>query len=447
LEIAQNKGNFRHFQDCFVTFFFQKSVTATDRMGAHERLVDYFKAVLKPSKVEKLEDLAPVIELYHHMVRAGKYFEAIVLFQNRLRDAVYYQLGGYQLQIELLSALFVDGENKSPKFDNEDKQASALNELANAYSTSGQPRRAVLLFEQAIKLGEAKGDKKNLAIRLSNVADDQLKIGALNAAERNLRRAIELDKELESKFDEACDRLELGRVLSYRSAWQEAEQELDKSLELAEKQKNVQMQGVIWSYCALRFLLMAREEAILDTRKSNNEYRILAIECAQRALELADETAKTRYPHSQDYVRAYWLLGSSYGANNELEMADKYLLKAITVCRQINAVVYEADSLLDIARLRYAQGDFKDVQEKTSEALVITWRSGYALQRADVYLFLTELALAESREQGVESSAAKEKARKYAERALELAYCDGPPYTYKVAYEEAERMLEKLNKE
>jgi molybdate transport system permease protein len=26
LEIAQNKGNFRHFQDCFVTFFFQKSV-------------------------------------------------------------------------------------------------------------------------------------------------------------------------------------------------------------------------------------------------------------------------------------------------------------------------------------------------------------------------------------------------------------------------------------
>jgi hypothetical protein len=28
--------------------------------------------------------------------------------------------------------------------------------------------------------------------------------------------------------------------------------------------------------------------------------------------------------------------------------------------------------------------------------------------------------------------------------ALKLAYCDGPPYYYKVAYEEAERMLEKL---
>ena len=35
-------------------------------------------------------------------------------------------------------------------------------------------------------------------------------------------------------------------------------------------------------------------------------------------------------------------------------------------------------------------------------------------------------------------------AKKYAERAKELAYCDGPPYTYKVAYEEAERFLENL---
>jgi hypothetical protein len=66
------------------------------------------------------------------------------------------------------------------------------------------------------------------------------------------------------------------------------------------------------------------------------------------------------------------------------------------------------------------------------------------LQGADVNLFLAELTLAESREQGVENSGAKERARKYAEEALRLATCDGPPYYYKVAYEEAERLLEKL---
>lgn len=40
----------------------------------------------------------------------------------------------------------------------------------------------------------------------------------------------------------------------------------------------------------------------------------------------------------------------------------------------------------------------------------------------------------------------KAKAKEYAETTLKLATCDGPPYYYKVAYEEAERMSESLNK-
>jgi len=34
-----------------------------------------------------------------------------------------------------------------------------------------------------------------------------------------------------------------------------------------------------------------------------------------------------------------------------------------------------------------------------------------------------------------------EREKEYAEAALILATCDGPPYYYKVAYEEAERFL------
>jgi hypothetical protein len=57
------------------------------------------------------------------------------------------------------------------------------------------------------------------------------------------------------------------------------------------------------------------------------------------------------------------------------------------------------------------------------------------LQGADVNLFLAQYALEQD----------KAKAKQYAETALKLATCDGPPYYYKVAYEEAERFLEKLN--
>jgi 3-deoxy-D-manno-octulosonic acid (KDO) 8-phosphate synthase len=63
------------------------------------------------------------------------------------------------------------------------------------------------------------------------------------------------------------------------------------------------------------------------------------------------------------------------------------------------------------------------------------------LQGADVNLFLATLSLEGVSDQGLGIRERKEMARKYAEEAKKLATCDGPPYYYKVAYEEAERFL------
>ena len=413
-------------------------LTSSDRIAAHTRLVNYFDAIPKPKNVKTLEDLAPVIELYHHMVRAGNLDEAQKLLSERLvPNPLHYQFGAYQLMIELKRALFPDGEDKPPRLKDESAQAWTLNGLANSYSLSGQPRRAVPLFEKKNEMREKMGDKKNLANGLGAVASVALlPIGALSAAERNLRRQIELNREIGDERQEAIGYQELGLVLSHRGAWQAAEQVWNSGLSTYKKIGDVQSQSIIWSYRALRFLLMAREEAILDTGKSNNEYRISAIESAQRALELADETAKTEYSYPVDYMRAYWLLGAAYRENSDLEKAEENLSKTISICRQINMVYFEANILLDLARLRYAQNDFKDAQEKASEALVITERSGFVLQGADVNLFLAQYALEQEND--------KVKAKEYAEEAKRLATCDGPPYYYKVAYEEAVAMLERL---
>lgn len=409
-------------------------LTAPERTGVHLVLIVYFDAVPKPKKVEKLEDLAPVIELYHHTVRAGKLDEALDLFDKRLQKAIYYQFGAYQLQIELLRALFSDGEDKPPRLKEESDQAWTLNELANSYSLSGQPRRAVPLWEMQNVIREKQGDKKNLAITFGNMAQIQLFIGALSEAERNLRRSIALCRVIEDEHWEGVGHSELGRVLVYLGHWDDSEKELSNGLLLFEKLNHIQDEGYTWAYRALRFLLMAR-----DNPKSKIVNCKSAIESAQRALELADEDTKRRYPHPRDYVRAYWLLGTAYRANNELTLAEENLTKALNLCRQINMVDHEADILLDVARLRYSQGDLKDAQEKASEALMITERSGYVLQGADVNLFLAQYALEQEKD--------KVKAKKYAEEAKKLATCDGPPYYYKVAYEEAERMLERLKAE
>jgi tetratricopeptide (TPR) repeat protein len=304
---------------------------------------------------------------------------------------------------------------------------------------------------------EKQGDKKNLAITLGNMATQQLVIGALGEAERNLRRGIDICREIEDKYWESVNRKELVPVLVHMGSWEFAEKEFEQAVNIPKNISHAQHEGVAWAYRAQRFLLMAR-----DNPKSQIANLKSSIECAQRALELADEDARTDAPTPRDYVRAHWLLGAAYRMNNDLTLAEENLSKALNLCRQINMVDHEADILLDLARLRYAshknggtsQDDLKDAQEKASEALMITERCGYVLQGADVNLFLAELALtrpfgapspdfgrgeSEHSEDGVRALA-----RKYAEEAKRLATCDGPPYYYKVAYEEAERLLARL---
>jgi len=72
----------------------------------------------------------------------------------------------------------------------------------------------------------------------------------------------------------------------------------------------------------------------------------------------------------------------------------------------------------------------------TLESLNIGQRCTNLLHSADVNLFLAQYALEQEKD--------KARAKEYAEEAKKLATCDGPPYYYKVAYEEAERFLENL---
>jgi tetratricopeptide (TPR) repeat protein len=383
-----------------------------------------------------------VIELYHHTVRAGQYDEARTLFRDRINKATYYQFGAYQLQIELLRALFPDGEDQPPRLEKESAQAWTLNQLANSYSLSGQPRNAVSVWEVALPLAEQLGQKGNLAIGLGNLATQQMAIGALRAAEANLRRLIALCREIGDKFWEANGHHFLGRLLSVKGDFFTAGDELSTALDSFMNLGAMMPLASVWADRAKLTLMMGDTKAKLES--------------ARRVLEVADEQARTEYPVERDYVRAHWLLGAAHRANGNMEEADRHLSEALTRCRSINAVDAEAGILLDLARLRAATASFDSAQGRSfdpptglrtgsaqdareeplrlaGEALVITERCGYVLQGADVHLFLAQMAL-----EGEE----EETAREHARQARRLATCDGPPdHTYKVAYDQAGALL------
>jgi len=116
----------------------------------------------------------------------------------------------------------------------------------------------VPLCEQQNAIQEKLGSRSNLAIGVGNVADDQLKIGALRAAEANLRRYIALSRELGIEEANADAHQELGRLLAYRGAYSESETELATALKMFEGRREIQSQCIVWAYRALRELLLLR---------------------------------------------------------------------------------------------------------------------------------------------------------------------------------------------
>ncbi len=399
-----------------------------DRGATHTQLVVYFEAVPEPQRITSLDDLAPAIELYHHLTRARRYDEAVRFFRDRINQATYYQLGAYQTRIELLLALFPDGVGALPRLSDEAWQAWTLNSLANSYSLTGRPSTAVPLFEQIAVLDEKLGDKKNQAITLGNVANRHHELGNLTAAADNLRRRISLCREIEDRFREAVGHKEYGRLLATTGSWAEASQEFDIALDQDTEGNAIQGQCITWAYRAQAALLQGEATTALRT--------------AQEALRLADETARTRHPVERDYVRVHWLLGWAQLGLGALPAAQSHLDEALRRCRAINMVDHEPAILLAQAQLAVARGSsgthlegashLKEAARLAQEALLIAERAGYVLNLADIHNFLAQQALAAGQ---------LEAAQRHAQLAHDFAWCDGPPFAYQSALDEAQRLL------
>jgi tetratricopeptide (TPR) repeat protein len=403
-----------------------------EQKNIHEKLAIYVVEYLPPAviNIPSIEYLAPIIELYYHMVRSQQFDLALDIYQIRLARALYFQFGSYQTIIELLHELFPNSENELPQLKKSSNRGWVLNELANAYSSNGQLHRAISACKNAIPFAE---NKRDIARVTGNLAIYQLEIGSIQDAECNLVYRIDLCRETRNKYDEGIGHTDLGRLLSYIGLWDKANAEFSCAIELFDPIRDIEMTGLVWAYRALYFSLVAHSDL-----SPQNDAQRSAVECALHSLEILEEAKQIKFSFEMHFIQTHWLLGAAYRLNRQFNLAENHLNEAIMRNRIINEVETEADILLDLARLRYEQKKYEEAKSLAEEALSITERCGYVLQGADVNLFLAQYALEQEND--------KVKAKEYAEYALKLATCDGPPYYYKVAYEESERMLERLKK-
>ncbi len=391
-----------------------------DKAGIHGRLREYFEARPAPERVETLADLAPTIELYWHTVGASRLDAAQRLLRDRLiPNPLYYRFGAYERAIELLGALFPEGEKRPPRLESESAQAWTLNALANSYSLSAQPRRAVPLSEMQIAIDEKQDVKDGLAVGLGNLATQRLRLGRLAAAEGGLRRRIDLCREIENEDREAIGHQELGRLLAYEGRFSEAERELESSTKFWKMINSGHGPSSLTSELEVshRRCVDPAYHALLSLLRGNVRASLAA---AWESRRLTDVHGLER-----DIIQAEWLLGWAHTALGETAAAEPHLNDALTRCRRVNLVDLEPSILLALARLHQDR-------ETAQKALAIADRCEYRLNQAEIHNFLARLAL---------DSGKPAEARGHAQKAKDYAYCDGPPHYYKPAYEEAERLL------
>ncbi|MBN1343339.1 MAG: TIR domain-containing protein [Phycisphaerae bacterium] len=412
----------------------------TDKVGTHTRLRDYFAAILPSveAKLRSVEDLSPIIELYHHTVCSGRCDDAARLFYGRLHYPLYYLFCALPTYTQLLSALFPDGEDRPPRLEGLADQARTQNSLACAYALFGEPRRSVTLFEASVRTYEGAGGrvevKEGHATTLSNLGVRRLVFGEMAAAEKDLRRSIELSHQIDEttnkELREAIGRRQLGRLLCNLGAFGKAEQELGKAMAVFRNQDNPREQCLVCSYNAFRALLMRDPEGALDS--------------AREARELANAVQGKDYRHERLVIRCELLLGSAKVGvacihrdqrNELLTEAAAHLTEALTCCRRANLVEHEMNALLARARWHHAKGDAEQARRDANEASSIADRCEYRLAQADTHNFMALLAI---------DHGDRELAAEHAKIAYERAWCDGLPYCYKPALDEAKRLLDEL---
>jgi len=373
--------------------------------------------------------LAPSIMVFQQAVDSGRYDDAEKTLRGGVVRQLYHGSGNYELCMALVRALFPDGEDHLPHLASEDDQVWTLNVLAGVYARVGDPR-AERLYQAANEIDEVLGNDADLAIGLHNLGYLELTLGRLVEAEDDLRRGIDLSLQAGDYFNWAMGHQELGHLLIYEGLFDQAAEQLDAALYSFMERKELQSECVVLQYRALSYLLSGDPSYALDN--------------ARRAYRLANQVEPGHFRVERNVLLTKWLLGwalvaspGQQGRQARLQEAKKHLTEALAGCRRIHLVELEPDILLAWARWHRANGDPARALQDAERALTIADRCAYRLKQAEIHLFLAHLALDNGR---------KKAARTEAETARNLASCSGSSCCYKVAFDEATRLLTQKEK-
>lgn len=378
-------------------------------------------------EVQSHSDLNAPLELFHTLMGLERYDDACEVFQKRLYRPLRYRLSDGQMLATLLEQFFPQGTDYLPPLKQLSEQAWSLNALAQAYQMIGQPGRAVPFFRRSTHLKEQANYTVDLSSGWRDLSYALRLCGSLREAETSARQALLIDRQEDNRLLEAISLQVLGMALAVRGDYTESGAVLDLSLDLADRTNA----NRAYNHHAMRAIWAGEYEAAAEWASKGMQY------CRRRGLE-------------SGLIWSKRLQGQAALGLGDIEKAEKLLHDALLHARSVKLVEEELAALVALAELRRQQMDLQLARELLADVWDAAEDGPYPLIHADACNVLAHIERnALEFPIGVLTRQEKDKYRRAAveaaEKAYQLAWCDGPPYAYHAGLERARTQLKILN--
>jgi tetratricopeptide (TPR) repeat protein len=376
------------------------------KQAIYERLSTHFEALPQASNVDRLDDLAPTIELYNALIGLKRYDEAFHIFYEHLSRPMQYRWSANRQRVELLEMLFPDGIDQLPHLSKLSSQAHALGHLARSLKLLGYPAAAVPLYERNVTLREHSRKSRVLYCVVFGQLSDVLRlIGRLYDAEVAARRAYINACDIQDRMWQGDSLKWLSAVWATRGLMDQAQDVLARAQAIFIDQNHKPLQGSV-------LVRQAQYALWLGAYDQAAEYAAQAFQIGQQI------------NNEHDIMRATRLRGEAAIGLGDWDGAHQQLHTALRQARATTLVEEELPTLIGLARLSQQHGEPDKVRDYLNDVWAAAEHGPYPLFQVDA---LNLLAQVES------DSGHHDAAVQAADRAYRMAWLDGYSYHWGVA--------------
>ncbi len=331
------------------------------------RTAKYYAHIRKPeSEWKTIEDLAPQLAEFEHLVKAREYDAACQVLDS---NATHLFLWGYYALLVAMRKTLVG------KIQSLTLQLNNLEGMADALRATGELQSAIAHYEQGLILAHCLGDRAREAKLQGDLGSAYRVLGQREKSLALYESALAISREIGDRREECRQLGHLGRIYGVLGGFTQAIEAHKKAIEIARETNNRQLEGY-------------------NLGTLGNIYRALGqFETARTLYEMALMIAYEIGERREEGVR-HRSLGEIYRVLGNTEKAVTFFQIALARSRDIAYRVGEENTLGSLGNVYIDLEDYGKAQEYHTEALRISREIGYRTGQEYSVLGLARIKLA-----------------------------------------------------